>query len=115
MPDDKFYAMVDDYVLFPEVFKNKTALLQKKYKNIIAFALIIVGFSILWNNVYDVFMALLPVYLRDQLWRFGHFFPQMIIGFAIIMLGIYLIRGKKQELDLPQYPVQFDNKGELKP
>lgn len=99
-PDDEFYTLEDDYILFPEFLKeNSYRELQKKYRNIIAVALIIIGFTILWNNFFSMFRDILPDYLRRFLYSFGHYMPQLVIGFVIILFGIYLIRGKKQELD----------------
>jgi hypothetical protein len=99
MPDDEFYAMGDDYILIPEFAKEKTRFLQSKYRNVLALALIIIGFSILWNNVYDLLDKYLPSFISTAIFNFGHYFPQLMIGFGIILLGLYLIRGKKKELD----------------
>lgn len=99
VPDDEFYELEDNYILFPEFMKDKSYLeLQKKYKNIIAIVLIVMGFTILWNNIYDMFSGVLPYYLRSIIYSIGRGIPQIIIGLAIILFGLYLIRGKKQEL-----------------
>jgi hypothetical protein len=94
MPDDEFYAMEDNYLFLSDLPKDKIILLQGKYRNIVAIALIILGFSILWNNIYEIFQRLLPIYLI----RVGYYLPQFVVGVAIILLGAYLIRGKKIEL-----------------
>jgi hypothetical protein len=99
MPDDEFYAMEDDYILVPEFAKEKSRVLHSKYLNVLAFALIIIGFSILWNNAYDLLNYILPHQISSVIYRFGHYLPQLIIGLAIIALGLYLISGKKRDLD----------------
>lgn len=105
-PDEEFYAMEDNYILPPDFLKDRSFQdIQKKYRNIIAVALIVIGFTILWNNFYSIFRSILPDYLRHFIYSFGHYMPQLVIGFAIILLGVYLIRGKKQELD------ESDHKG----
>lgn len=111
MPDDEFYAMEDDYILIPEFAKEKSRLLQSKYRNILALALIIIGFSILWNNVYDLIRSFLPEEISDAIYSFGHYFPQLIIGFAIIALGLYLINGKKKDLDTREKEAWLEDKG----
>ena len=99
MPDEEFYAMEDNYILFPELSKDKVRLLKSKYRKVFAAALIIIGITILWNNIFDLFRWLLPSFAYQVLDSFGRYFPQLFIGTAIIALGIYLIRGKKIELD----------------
>jgi hypothetical protein len=111
MPDDEFYAMEDNYVLIPELLKENGLQLQSKFRNIIAIALIIIGFSILWNNIFDLFRDILPPFISNILYYFGHYIPQFIIGGAIILLGFYLIHGKKIELDKTKPSGYLDDKG----
>ena len=99
MPDDEFYALEDKYILIPEFAKEKARTFQDKYRKILAIVLIFVGSSILWNNLYDILNYILPRYISEFIYRFGHYFPQLIIGLAIIAFGVYLIRGKKADLD----------------
>lgn len=100
MTDADFNAMEDDYILFPDFTKEKSRMFQNKYRNVIAGALIVVGITILWNNIYDLSYRLFPRFISNFIYSFGHYIPQVMIGFAIIAFGIYLIRGKKKELDL---------------
>lgn len=113
MPDDEFYAMEDEYLFIPEFAKEKTQLMQSKYRNILALVLIIIGFSILWNNFTDILNYYLPNYLSYAIYRIGRYFPQLVIGIAIIALGLYLIRGKKNELDAKDQNALLQDKGGL--
>lgn len=99
MPDDKFYSFQDDYIVMPEVAKKGMQSIIGKYRNAIAVVLIAIGFTLLWNNTFYIFEAYLPSYLTIILYKLGHNFPQILIGIAIIALGIILIRGKKLDLD----------------
>jgi hypothetical protein len=110
-PDDEFYALEDSYILFPEFSKSKV--LESKYRNVFALALIVIGFAILWNNLYDLFSRFMPEELKNIIYRFGYYFPQLLIGFAIIALGLYLIRGKKKELDSVNDLRQLEDKGRI--
>ena len=94
IPDDEFYAMEDNYLFLSNLPKDKSILLQGKYRNILAVVLIILGSSILWNNTYEIFRKYLPSFLHS----FGYYLPQFIVGIAIILFGAYLIKGKKIEL-----------------
>lgn len=111
MPDDEFYAMEDDFILIPEFAKDKAAAFQNKYRQVIAAALIIIGVSILWNNLYDILETFLPREVRDLIWRLGHYFPQLVIGIAIIAFGLYLIAGKKKSLDNEEKTSMLQDKG----
>jgi hypothetical protein len=110
-PDDEFYALEDKYILFPEIGSDNLKLLQGKYRNIFAAVLIIIGITILWNNLFDMLRMILPYYIRDMFSMFSYYFPQLLIGFGIILLGIYLIRGKKKELDLEDKVSMLEDKG----
>jgi hypothetical protein len=46
-------------------------------------------------------------YIRD----FGRILPQLIIGAAIIALGLYLIRGKKKDLENSESVQALEDKG----
>lgn len=111
MPDDEFYSMEDEYLILPDFAKGKAHALSGKYRSIFAVSLIVIGISILWNNLYDIFRWMMPAILRDAVYRFGHYFPQLLIGFAIIALGIYLIIGKKKDLDTEEETKQLEDKG----
>lgn len=111
MPDDEFYALEDEYLLIPEFAKEKSKLIQSKYRNVLALILIIIGFSILWNNLTSMINYYLPNYLSYAIYQIGRYFPQLVIGIAIIALGLYLIRGKKQDLDSAEQTAMLQDKG----
>jgi hypothetical protein len=96
MPDEEFYAMEDDYLFLTDIPKETIQQLQSKYRNLLAFALILLGFTVLWNNIFDMLRQYLPK--LNLYYSFGYRFPQIVIGIAIILFGFYLIRGKKVEL-----------------
>ncbi|MDF2538390.1 MAG: hypothetical protein K0S76_1411 [Herbinix sp.] len=110
-PDEEFYALEDDYILFPDINKDHVRMLQSKYRNVFAIILIVIGFSILWNNIYKVFNDYLPNIIDNILYDIGYYFPQLLIGSAIILFGFYLIRGKKKELDAAEQNIFLEDKG----
>ncbi len=111
MPDDEFYAMEDEYVLLPDLSKEKAKLLQTKYRTAFAVVLIVVGVTILWNNMYDMIRFALPDYLSYALSYVGRYIPQLFVSVAIIALGIHLIRGKKRDLDALEKDQFLEDKG----
>ncbi len=100
LPDDEFFAVEDNFIFNFDGDKDKALSLARKYKNVIAIFLIVVGVSTLWNNLNHMFMYLLPDIFREFINSLSYYGPQTLISFAIIALGVYLIRGKKKELDL---------------
>lgn len=111
MPNDEFYAMEDGYILYPEISKEKSRILQSKYRNVLAIVLIVIGVSILWNNMYDILNWIVPSIIGQIMYQFGYYFPQFIVGAAIIALGVYLIRGKKQDLDQLEKSKMLEDRG----
>lgn len=102
LPDEEFYAIEDDYI-FPlknTSYSNVGAdVLLKKYKKPLAIVLIVIGASILWDNLIGFIGYLLPDYLYQAFWNLTYRVPQTVIGGLILVFGIYLIIGKKKELE----------------
>lgn len=95
MSDEEFYALEDDYAfhmggIFP---KGRWS---RKQNNILAAVLIIIGISILWNNMMEWFQWLIPSSLY---WTVVDRVPQVAVAVLLILGGMYLIRGKKKELE----------------
>lgn len=122
LSDEEFYAMEDDYLIhWSQISRNKATV--KKYKKLLAACLIFFGVSILWNNFSRLFFwHLLPVLnLNDAAGNTLRYIinsiPQGVVAIVIIIAGIYLIKGKYEELndenpDIPN-PPYLENKGGL--
>ncbi len=95
MSDEEFYALEDDYL-----FHLDSALNQGRWKgkqsNLLAAGLIIAGVVILWNYIGDCMRWMLP---DSVYWIMMDSVPQVVIALLLIWAGVYLIRGKKKELD----------------
>ena len=101
LPDEEFYALEDE-LFFPfTAAENNLDMkgLMDKYRKPTAIILILLGLSTLWKNFYGMLNDLLPVYLQDILWHLTYRLPQFAVGFLILAAGIYLITGKKKELE----------------
>ncbi len=95
MSDEEFYALEDDYLFHmdEDLFRGK---LKGKQNNLLASVLIIIGVVILWHRFSGYMMWLLP---NSIYWDIMDNVPQVVIAVLLIWCGIYLIRGKKKELD----------------
>lgn len=100
MDDEDFYALEDDYIFHldgsGQEFWNKVV--AARYRKLAAAALILIGVSILWNNLLDLLYNILPEFIREYIYVFSYRIPQIILGVAIIVAGVWMIRGKKQEI-----------------
>lgn len=100
MEDEEFYALEDDYLFHLDgsgkEFWNQ--MVVSRYRKITAVVLILVGVSILWNNLLELLDWLLPPIAREILYSLGYRVPQLALAVGVIAVGIWLIRGKKQEL-----------------
>lgn len=100
MDDEDFYMLEDEYLFSAKEagkeFWNRTVV--SRYRKIVAGILILMGVSILWNNVLYMLDWLLPDVLDELMYLISYRVPQIILGIGIIAVGILLIRGKKQEL-----------------
>ena len=98
MPDEEFYAVEDDYLIHLSDLSRHGEQIKNNYRNIIAVILIIVGVVYLWRGIFRMLHNYFP-----GLWQVydivGNRLPKIVVAIGIIALGIYMIRGKKQQLD----------------
>ena len=100
MDDEDFYALEDTYLFYVEEDGKKlwNNMVVSRYRKIAAAVLILMGVSILWNNILDLLYWLLPDIMQDFMYTISYRIPQVVLGIGIIAAGILLIRGKKEEL-----------------
>ena len=100
MDDEDLYALEDTYLFYVEEDGKKfwNNMVVSRYRKIAAAVLILMGVSILWNNILDLLYWLLPDVMQDFMYTISYRIPQVVLGIGIIAAGILLIRGKKEEL-----------------
>lgn len=99
MPDEEFYAVEDDYLFQLPAGEKQGKELIHTYRNIIAIVLIILGVMMTWKGVLRMLSRFIPEQLYWRIVDSVELLPQLVVGIAIIVLGVYMIRGKKQQLD----------------
>lgn len=99
LPDEDFYYIKDEFLLPLESIN--IPILSQKYKLILGGALILIGISVLWNQLIDLFnrMFILPDFIREFLYFIGNRIPQSLFALFIIAIGYSLIRGKQAVLE----------------
>lgn len=99
LTEEEFYSIEDDYAFHLDAFISDKKNFIQKYRNIVAIILILMGLTILWNNSYRFLIDILPQYFGHIIYLIGNMIPQFVLGMAIIVLGISMVKGKKKELD----------------
>ena len=98
MPEEEFYAQEDDYLFHLRgILPSKD--LYRKTRNFLAVILIVIGASILWDNLGTVLRWCIPEYLMQWYWSISRMVPQVVVAVLLVMAGLWLIRGKKRQLD----------------
>ena len=106
LSDEEFYQIEDEY-LFGLGEKDMNSLkdfFMGKYRKVFAVILILFGVSMLWQTFCRFLRHMVGSdyynkYISGFMNTVSSDVPRMIIAFLIILFGIKLIRGKKEELD----------------
>lgn len=99
LSEEEFRCVEDTYILHLDKLIGDADHLLSKYRTIVAVLLIVFGISILWNNLISILTWILPESLSDFLYTLTYHLPQIVIAAAIILAGLYILSGKKKELD----------------
>ena len=83
----------------------------------LAAALIIIGIFTAAQQIWQMLWGILPDWLQSEVGVVYYGLPKLVISLLLIALGIYLIRGKKKQLDqqaevvydMPQSEMQDDS------
>ncbi len=110
LSEEEFYSIEDTYLLHMDELLGDINILISRHRTIVAVLLIVFGASILWNNLVDFLIMVLPSYLADALGTFAYHLPQLVIAVAIILAGLYILTRKKDSLDNIQEDDLFDKK-----
>lgn len=103
LPEEEFYSLEDQYLFHLDGSMDGVRLLRS-HPRFIACCLIFFGASILWNSFSSFLLWYLFPFLRlseemqDLLRYIARSIPQAIVAIAIILAGLWLIRGKYEKL-----------------
>lgn len=112
MPDDEFYALEDDYLFHIQPSELKKMVGQ--YRKPLAFILILMGVSVIWNHLWNGFWRLSEFFgISSVLFSLVHYWvrtiPQLAAAIFFIWLGWKLFQEKKDSL---QEPPRLEDKRE---
>jgi uncharacterized membrane protein len=98
--DEEFSDLEDNYLFsLDEIVKIDKGIFKKhgKYTGII---LVVLGAYLIWNNVINSLARFMPGRVYAAISSITRVAPQVIIGVAIIVVGVKLISGKKKECEI---------------
>lgn len=107
MSDAEFDAMEDKYIWeeFPEIGNIRIA--NTTVKKFIAAVLIILGCGQLWNYFSGIIYNMIPQNIWSDIYPVIEGIPSVVIAILFVAVGVFMIRGKKKELDIaPTVEVQ---------
>lgn len=101
LSDEEFYTIKDDYLFHITDPKLLDLFGGEKGRKFVAVVLILIGVSGIWNILFDGIIRIFDYlqvdtgFVYDTLSRM----PQLAFAVLILGLGVYLIKGKKKQLD----------------
>ena len=97
--DEVFYGLKDAYIWEEFMPSREVKIPSPVARKWIAGILIVVGAIILWQNFSKFIINFIPERIWDLIWPLVDNIPQILIAIVIIIIGIKLIAGKKEELN----------------
>ena len=99
LDDEDFFACTDEYVWEEFSDKRSFALPEEKMKKITPFALLFIGFGIIWNFVFDMVIKFIPGDHWSIIYPIVKSVPGLVFAILFIILGFKLLKGKKDQID----------------
>lgn len=101
LSDEEFYSMEDKFLISFDEQSIKKQFGAEKTRKILAAILIFWGGFALWDTFANYIRDILDTLGVQSSWIYGilNDIPRTVFSIAIIMVGVYLIRGKKKELN----------------
>ena len=97
MEPEKF-AQLEDYYIWEEFGDTGEHITAKTRNKFVAVVLILLGIMMLWHMVSYYLYMIIPGELWNMLSPIVAYIPETFIAVIIIVIGIKMIRGKKEEL-----------------
>lgn len=97
LSDEEFAKLEDDYLFHISDSDNLSDFIHKNKKACSAVC-ILAGVLILYYTFTDTLLIIMPESFRYELDQLFSLLPRTLLGIGCILIGYYLIRGKKMEL-----------------
>lgn len=99
LQDEAFYELKDGFIWEDFAVNRNIHISNPTLRKWVAAILIVVGVVMLWQNFSSVIYNFIPDRMWDYIYPVMDKIPQIAIALVIIVIGIKLIAGKKEEMD----------------
>lgn len=116
--EDETFEQLDDIWVWEEFLDGRSfrmtnfRISSRAARKWCAYILIVCGAVLLWKNcssaIYSLFYSLLPYYLSDAMYCAMEKIPQIVISFLLIVVGLRMVKGKKEELEREEEILEWD-------
>lgn len=98
LTDEEFLAVEDEFLFrLDEILDMGWE--KEKYRKAIAVIMIVAGILLLWNGWKAALMPWIPNFLFNMISRFENTAPRILVGIAIMIGGVRMIKGKREEME----------------
>lgn len=98
--DEEFEAFEDHYLLSMDKIIGLNGTMKKNARILLGILLILIGGYSLWTGILNnIINRLIPGPAYNALIQVMDSIPQFVLGIVIVAAGIWLIMGKKKEMD----------------
>lgn len=97
--DEIFYNMQDEFIWESFAARRNIQISNPTLRKWVASILIVCGVVMLWQNFSSVIYGFIPDYLWDYVYPVMQSIPQVVVAVIIIIIGVKLIVGKKEEMN----------------
>ncbi|MFP3155197.1 hypothetical protein LQZ18_12395 [Lachnospiraceae bacterium ZAX-1] len=115
LSEEDFCSIDDDYIFHLEKMFPEAVQLSSKFHTVLGILLLLIGCSALWDSMARrLLVYILPEYMQGIVFDIVNRLPELIIAIFLIFCGIWLIRGKKKEIDKKDIRYSSEEGGEMK-
>lgn len=97
--DEEFFTLKDEFVWESFLEGREIHVSNPTLRKWAAGTMIVMGIVLLWNKIEDMIYPLIPDHLWGKIAPIVSDAPQVAIAILIIVIGVRMIKGKKEELD----------------
>jgi hypothetical protein len=100
LDDDKLLLLEDKYLFSLDKLVKLDKDVFAKRRLIVGGVLLFLGIYLLADNIMNVIERYIPYEIYEIIYYSTRQVPQLIIGIAIVVIGVKLIKGKKKEREI---------------
>lgn len=113
--DEEAFALLEDKFIWEEFTDEKPIKIPEKTgRKWIAIILILLGVGTLWSNFKSIIYNMIPDSMWESIYPIVDNIPKTVIAIVIIIIGVKMMLGKKEELGTEETPECISKESTLK-